>query len=42
MKKIYVCLPEIVDVPTIKAGDILYVNLSALQENDESLQSPET
>ena len=41
MKKIYVCLPEIADVPTFKVGDILYINLSALQGNGELLRSPD-
>lgn len=41
MKKIYVYLPEIADVPTLKVGNILYINLSALQGNGESPRFPE-
>lgn len=41
MKKIYVCISENADVTMLKVGDILYINLSALQETDEAHQSPE-
>ena len=41
MKKIYVCIPENADVTMLRVGDILYINLSALQENDEAHRSLE-